>query len=370
MNKKKKISHLITGLEVGGAEMMLLKTLPLLQKDFENEVYCIKGHGPIGKKLEQAGIAVCYLGLNAFNLPVVSFKLARKLINFKPDLLVTYLIHADIFGRIIGRICGIKKIICNQRGFYLNWKFLRVFDRWTKFLVTKYFVQTKFAREVLMKLMKLPKERFEIVPNTIIIQDFKFELDLKQKKEELKLPQENLNIVSVGTLKPRKGFEEILEAFEKTYQNFKNISLLIVGNGDQKTKYLDQIKKYSSKNNIIFLGKRDDVKEILRLSDIFVLGTYSEGMSNAILEAMASKLAIITTDIEVNRELIENNDSGILVPIKNPAAIAEKLEVLIKDEEKRKYFGEQAYDRMLEKFEIGKVIELTRDNYEKIINES
>lgn len=360
INSKKRILHLITGLEVGGAEMMLLKTLPLLQDYFDNEVCCIRGRGPIGEKLEQQGIPVQYLDLNIF-------KFVRKLKNSKPDLLVTYLIHADILGRIIGRTCGVKKVICNQRGFYLNWSFLRILDRWTKFLVTKYFVQTKFAQAVLMRELKLSEEKFEVIPNAVNINEFNFNLDNEKKKKDLGIPNENINIVSVGTLKQRKGFEELLKAFEKTYEDFKDINLLIVGGGGEKEKYLDQIKNYSSKSNIFFLDQRDDVKEILRISDIFVLATYSEGMSNAILEAMASKLAIITTDIEVNRELIEDGISGFLIPVKNSDAIAEKLEFLIKDEERRKFLGEKAYNIMLNKFEINKVIELIKSNYEKVI---
>lgn len=364
---KKKILHLITGLEVGGAETMLLKTLPLLQENFDNVVCCIRGTGLIGQELEKKEIPVYYLKLSPYNFPLVVIRFGIIIRNLRPDLLVTYLIHADLFGRVFGKIFGVKKIICNQRGFYLNWKFLRFFDRLTKTLVTQYFVQTLHARDTLMHTLNLPKKKFSIVPNTINLQEFEFPFNKNQKRDSLHIPKENINIVCVSNLKPRKGYEELFEAFEQTYITTKNINLLIVGSGNQKEKYLEQIKEYTSRNNIFFLGKRADVSEILRVSDIFVLGTYSEGMSNALLEAMAAKLAIVTTAIEVNQEIIQDNYSGFLVPTKNASAIAEKLRILILNKEKRDFLGKNAYDKVSNTFEIKKIITLITTTYKEIL---
>lgn len=364
---KKKVLHLVTGLGVGGAEMMLLKTLPLLQEYFENEVCCVMGRGPVGERLREAGVPVHYLDLNGLNLLAVVWKFASLINKFKPDLLVTYLIHADLFGRIIGRLMGIRNIVSSQRGFYVNWKFLRVFDKWTSFLVKKYFVQTEFARMVLMNRMKLSEDKFSVIPNAINIDEYGFELDKYKKKEELGLPCDNLNVVCVSSLKPEKGYEELLEAFENVFNENRKINLLLVGAGTEKQKYLKQINGYSSRENIFFLGNRNDVKEILKISDIFVLGTYSEGMSNAILEAMASKVVVITTNIEVNRELIEDNVSGFLVPVRDSKAIGDKIKLLLDDKNKRVVFAENAYKKVLEHFELKRVINLLKKNYEGII---
>ena len=134
---KKKILHLITGLEIGGAEMMLLKTLPRMQEDFDNRVCCIRGHGPIGKKLEKAGVPVYYLNLkNIFDLGII-LRFKKIIKEFQPKILVTYLIHADLFGRIFGRIFGIKKITCSVRVKLVQWKYfpLLIIDGLTSFLV-------------------------------------------------------------------------------------------------------------------------------------------------------------------------------------------------------------------------------------------
>ena len=188
----------------------------------------------------------------------------------------------------------------------------------------------------------------------------------------------------MSNLKPRKGYEELLEAFEQLHHQSlpvipsavegsqnkqKPIMLLIVGDGTEKEKYLNQIKDYASKKGIQFLGKRNDVKEILRVSDIFVLATYSEGMSNALLEAMASRLAIVTTDIDVNREVIDDGVSGLLVPIRDAAALTAKLSMLITDETMRRSLGEHAYREALRKYEIDSVINRITTLYEEVLSQ-
>ena len=105
------------------------------------------------------------------------------------------------------------------------------------------------------------------------------------------------------------------------------------------------------------------------MSDIFVLATYSEGMSNALLEAMASRLAIVTTDIDVNREVIDDGVSGLLVPIRDAAALTAKLSMLITDETMRRSLGEHAYREALRKYEIDSVINRITTLYEEVLSQ-
>jgi len=352
MPNKRNLLHLITGLEIGGAEMMLLKTLPGMQDDFDNRVCCIKGHGLIGKKLEESGIPVYYLGLiNIFDIRII-WNFRKVIKEFKPDILVTYLIHADLFGRIFGRIFGVRKIVCSQRGSLLRWEFLRFFDKLTRFLVTKYIVQTKTAKKNLMAKLNLPEEKFRVIPNAIDLQEFNFELDIKKKKKDLGINNENMNIVCVSKLRKGKGHEHLLEAFENVFAENKHLNLLIVGDGEQKNRLLRQIENYSCKNNIYFLGNRSDVKEILKISDIFVLPTLGEGMSNAIMEAMVCGLPVITTDIPENKELITNNENGLLIPLKNVNFLEEAIKKIIYNKDLGGELGENAKEKMRESFDI------------------
>lgn len=359
---KKKILHLITGLEVGGAEMMLLKTLPHLQDYFDNRVCCIMGHGPIGKQLEKESIPVYYLDLrNPTDLGSL-FRFKDVIKKFRPDILSTNLIHADLFGRILGRLFGIKKIVSYQHGQLLQWNFLRHIDRATKSLVTKYIVQTETAKRDLADKLHLPDGKFTVIPNTIIAKEFEFEMDRNEKRHELGLTPDDIIVTCVSNLRRGKGHRYLLEAFESLYHHpdhgkatsirNKSLHLLIVGDGEMKQNLLSQAVTSVSKDNIHFLGNRTDVKEILQVSDAFILPTLGEGMSIAIMEAMASGLPIITTDLPENRELIDHNRTGILVPPKDARALAQAIRIILDSEQQRKTLGVNARRMILERFDV------------------
>jgi glycosyltransferase involved in cell wall biosynthesis len=163
-----------------------------------------------------------------------------------------------------------------------------------------------------------------------------------------------------------KGHKYLLKAFEEVYETNKGINLLIVGDGDQKDKLLNQINGYKSKSNIYFLSNRNDVKEILKISDIFVLATEGEGMSNAILEAMASGLPIITTDIPENKELIENKKTGFLIPVKNSEKLAEKIIYLLKKDAVKVNISNKSKNKIAKNFETKKVIKELATLYNSI----
>ncbi len=364
---RKKVLHLITGLGIGGAENMLLKSLPILEKDFENRVCSIMGSKEVGFILEEKGIKVYYLEFKGWwDIFGLIYRLWKVIDDFRPNLMVTYLIHADIFGRIFGKLFGVKKIICSQRGSLLNWEWLRIVDRFTSFLVDKYIVQTNVAKRELVFKLKEDSNKFVVVPNGIDLSDYNFDINKNKKVQELGIFKDNLNIVCVSNLRIRKGHEYLLEAFDLLYRETKKINLLIVGDGDQKEKLLEQCKDYKSRKNIFFLGKRKDIREILAICNIFVLATETEGMSNAIMEAMASKLTIVTTDIEVNKELLENKKEALLISPKNVTALKKAVEFLLNHRSVSTELSKNAYLKVERKYTINRIAERLMKIYAEI----
>jgi len=118
-------------------------------------------------------------------------------------------------------------------------------------------------------------------------------------------------------------------------------------------------------DSVIFLGNRDDVPELLSVIDIFVFPTLFEGMSNALMEAMANGLPIIATDIPENRELIVNNVSGLLVPKKSSVALTQAIEQLLNHKEKTTSLAENAKKVALQKFALEKTLEKYKEFFSK-----
>lgn len=354
--KRKKILHIITGLEVGGAETNLSRIVPALEVDFENRILCLIGHGPMAKKFEKKNIPLYYLDIKSvldFINPKKLWQFRKIVKEFCPDVIETYLIHSDIFGRIWGRFFSVKKIICNHRGSLLQWEWLLFIDRLTSFLVTKYVFQTPSAQKEISKKLKINIKETAVIPNVIDLGDFQLEIDKNQKIEELGIKKGNINILSVSNLRKGKGHQYLIEAFNNVYKKgYNNVNLVIVGDGDQRPILENQAGISHAKDNIFFLGRRSDVLPILAVSDIFVLPTFYEGMSNAIMEAMATGLAIITTDIDVNKDLVNHNYSGLLVPPGNSEKIEEYLIELINNEELKKKLGTNAKCETKEKYSL------------------
>jgi glycosyltransferase involved in cell wall biosynthesis len=352
----KKILHLITGLEIGGTEMMLLKTLPKMQDNFDNRICCIRGRGPMGKRLENAGIPVYYLDLkNIFDLEAI-LRFKKIIREFEPKILVTYLIHADIFGRFFGKLFGIKKIICSVRVKLIQAKYLPLLflNALTSPLVTHYHFNSRTAANMYRKFFFLPRKKITIIPNGIEIEKYNIQIDKLKKKKDLGLPEDKIIIGCVAKLRKQKGHKYLIEAFGKISKQEDNLILLLIGDGEERKNIEKQIEKLNIRDRVYLLGNRNDIPEILQIIDVFVLPTLFEGMSNALMEAMVAGKPIITTDIPENRELINDNVSGILIPTKDPLSIAKNILKLTANKLQAQNIAANTKKEMMEHFSLEK----------------
>ena len=172
-------------------------------------------------------------------------------------------------------------------------------------------------------------------------------------------------MVCVANLLPNKGHRCLLEAFEDGYLKYNHMTLLLVGDGVQKNALIKQISAYRSKNNIKFLGKRSDVAKILSVSQIFVLPTLFEGMSNAIMEAMASRLAVVVSDIPENRELVKHGFNGLLFPVNNSRCLSNLISSVIDNPALRQALGNNAFNTIAANYKLERVVKLWEEYYEK-----
>lgn len=331
--KRRRVLHLISGLWVGGAETILLRLLPLMQSDIENHVCCVRGRGPIGPQLEAAGVSVHYLDLAWIGDLRIITRFWSVIREVKPDILVTHLIHADLYGRVFGRLFGIRRVICSQHGSLLQWEWLRSFDRWTASFVTRYVVQTHVARAEIAAKLHIPTSRFAIIPNMFDTQSVlpRSSQTNAWLRKEFAIPRNARVIVCVSNLRRLKGHEVLIEAFDTVAAQHHDVHLLIVGDGERRLALEEQVRLSSAGSRIHFAGHRSDVPRILAGSTAYVLPTFAEGMSTAILEAMGNALPIVTTSIPVNAEVIRDGENGLLVPAGDASELATALHRVLAD---------------------------------------
>ena len=181
--------------------------------------------------------------------------------------------------------------------------------------------------------------------------------------EELDIKKSDFVIICVANLHVNKGHRFLLSAYEKFYQTYPNSKLLIAGEGIEKEVLIKQAAMYTSNKSICFLGKRSDVPQLLRVSNVFVLPTFFEGMSNAIMEAMSVGLPIVTTSIFENKELVTDKEDGLLCPVANSDCLYEGLKLLKENPQIATSLGESGALKMKLKYELRNMSDLWEDFY-------
>jgi len=335
--------HLIVDLDIGGTENSLLKTLPLIQSPENHHIVInLSRPGPIGDKLRQHDIQVHDLNLlhPIKFLPGVT-RLYRLLNEVHPESLTTYFIYSDLLGRLVGRLAGIDRIYCFQRGALLAAEPLRVLDFLTKFLVTKYLFVSDALRERVSSQLHLPRRQTQTIPNGIVPPP-------SRRHQTHSAP----TITHVGSFKPRKGQEFLLQSLK----DLRDIDyhLQFIGSGPLLRSCKALCHSLGLDQRVTFVGQVTEVAQYYQQTDIFVLTSLEEGMSNALLEAMSHACAVIAHHSPENREVVGH--TGILVDVTNTSAFAAKLRYLITHPQLRRRLGHQARLRVQHYFHLDRTI--------------
>lgn len=353
-NKRRKIVHIINTLERGGAEMSLLRMLPLLNDEIESVFITLKQKGSLTGQFQNHGIRVITLAQkSAFDF--YSLKKLRKILReLSPDLVITHLLYPDIVGRFFIQFFLPCKVISSIVTTYNSSRYFiaRLFERFTHPICAGYMANAHAVKQAYVEKFKVPENKITVIQTGMDTNFFKTLEPKDSLRQELGIKPGDTVIICVANLHPNKGHAYLLEAFEKAYKQNHPIKLLIVGDGIEKENLKRQTIDYNSKNSILFLGQRPDVPDLLALSDIFALATFFEGMCNAIMEAMARGIPIITTDITENRELVTNGKTGLLCPLRDSNSLAQALTRLINDSELRIVMSNNAAEEMEEKYSL------------------
>ncbi len=319
--RRKRVLHLITSTDIGGAENMLLKTLPGIQDSLENIVCCLLSKGEIGRRLEEKGIKVIYLNGRIFDL----YQVLRDI---KPDILVTYLIHADLLGRVFGRLTGVKIIVCSVRALLrdINYIPLTILERLTSFMVDKYLFNSSAVAQYYHNVYKLPENKIVTISNGVAVEEFKKERSHRIRME-IQIPEQSIVVGYIGRFRKQKSLDTLVHAASILGSNRNNLSVyfLLVGGGDQLKNLSLLIQKLKLQGKVLLLPLTENVPELLSSFDIFVLPSFFEGMSNSLLEAMAAGLPVIVTNIPENTQLIKPGYNGETVGVRNPGEIASAI---------------------------------------------
>ncbi|WP_138294447.1 glycosyltransferase family 4 protein [Clostridium sp. BSD2780061688st1 E8] len=278
-----------------------------------------------------------------------------------------------LLGRLAAKKCGIKKVIYQAHGFHfyrgapkLNWLLYypveRWLARWTDVLIT--INQEDFALARRFKLRGEGKTYF--VPGVgIDLAQWNVQVDRDKVRREVGLNQDQMMLISMGDLIRRKDYETAIRAIAAAHD--QRLQYYICGKGPMEEKLRALCENLQVTDQVHFLGYRQDIKELLQAADLFLFTSRQEGLARSLMEAMASGLPAVCTQIRGNVDLIEDGVGGYLVPVGDSKAFAEKITILAADREKAQQMG-RANREKIKRYSLETVEAELQSIYEMLLN--
>jgi glycosyltransferase involved in cell wall biosynthesis len=337
-----KILHIITSLRVGGAEVALLNRLKAMRNDFgyQHKVICFYD-GPIAGEIRELGISVVLVrGLVKGYDPVGLWKLFKIALTFKPDIIHTALWAANMVGRIVGPILQIT-VINELHGNVAHEGWLRnVAERWllrgaSRVVAVSPSVRHVYERHIVQALPLRDRSfiatRLVTIPNgidrSVLVARVSAQL---LSREALGLTQSDFVVGAIGRFERIKSYDVLVRSVARlcelvSPEQRNSIKLCLVGDGSERGALERLLQELDLEQHVVFTGYRLDAFNFYPLFDCFALSSQSEGLSIALLEALALGLPVISTHLELQHDAIVPGVNGLLIPVNDVEHYAQGL---------------------------------------------
>lgn len=372
-----KIIFIITGLSTGGAETMLLKLLERLDSRFSPHVISLTSLGEIGPRIQALGIPVEALGMKPGVIPnpLAVARLVRRLKVLKPEIVHTWMSHADLLGGLAARLTGVPATAWNVRHSNLprdksKWStralghLCALISHWVPDQIV---CNSQAGRSVHIN-MGYDSERFVIIPNGFDLSRFYPNPTARHVvRLELGLPEAVPLIGLIARFDPLKNHEGFLEATGLLHRQRPDVHFLLVGAGVEKSNpaIREWVQRYGVAGVTHLLGFRQDIPRLIAALDIVSSSSYSEAFPNVIGEAMACGVPCVVTDVGDSAYIV--GDTGRVVPSGDRTGLATAWEQLLTlPDSERRSLGERARARVAEHFQIGAVVKQYEAFYEEL----
>ncbi len=386
MGSPKRIVHVVHSLHVGGLENGLVNLLNRLDPErFRQTVCCLTSAGKLAERIKVPGVEIMEL-----NVPVGQFRFPLLRLTKMFHRLSPNIVHTrgwpTVDAVFAARCAGVSYLVHGEHGREhsdvegKNWKRNQI-RRLVGHVVDRYVIVCDFFRLWLNEMCRVKNERIVYIPNGVDTEKFR-PLDSgsalearpsdmrKRLRSQLGLPPNPVLVGTVGRLDPVKDFPTLMKGFRQIKDHFSGAKLVIVGDGPVRSNLSHLGEELGLDSSLIWLGERNDIPELLRSFDIFVQTSIFEGMSNTILEAMASSLPIIATDTGGNPEVVSNGENGILVPVGGVTELSVALQKYLSDPVLRYKHGSNSRRRAIDCFDLSLMAARYAEMYENLAGAS
>lgn len=359
-----RLSFAITDLDVGGAERMLTElVLRLDRRRWTPSVVCLRPPGPLAERLTGAGVPVHCLGVRSpSDLPRALWLWNRVLRTERPALLQTFLFHANLLGRIVGRWARVPVIVNGIRVAQRQPRWRLECDRWTHGLADGHVCVSQGVRRFALRDLGIPAERLVVIPNGIDVEQWP---DPSRRSDAGPLV-----LVSIGRLDRQKGYDDLLQALHILARRLilpGRLRVDIVGVGPRRRSLEHTVLSLGLSLVVRFVGWQSDPERWLASADGLVLASRWEGMPNVVLEAMALSRPVIATSVEGTRELVIDGRTGWTVPPGQPDRLAEAIGDFLEGRDRHGAMGQAGRQLVAEHYSLNSMVSRYDELYSNLL---
>ncbi len=366
---KIKVLHTVLNLGFAGLERVVTELSMATDKDlYDVEICCFERKGYFADILEQSGVKVTLIdrqgSKSIWAFPKLLGRYAKEQ---NVDVLHTHT-GTFWFSAIGGKLAGIPAIVYTEHGRFLVEPMVRLVEDFiSSRLADKSVAVSVELEDYLVKKVKFPARKMAVILNGVNTDTFTPGPKPENLLKEFNLTESTKVLGCVASFNPVKDHTTILDTFKIIKEKHEDVMLFFIGDGQLRDQIESKIKELGLEDSVILTGKRPDVPELLRLMDIFLLFSLSEGTSMSVAEAMASGLPAVVTDVGGNPSLVDDGVNGILVKPKQPSKMAEAVGSLLNDDTKRESFGKEAVEKVKRAYSVRTMAKRYSDIYMEIL---
>jgi glycosyltransferase involved in cell wall biosynthesis len=346
-----RVVHIINDMTVGGAQRQVANLFRAMDRErFDLHLICLAKKGALGEELEHLGFPVESLGKTGRIHPGMVWRLFRLLRRLRPDVVHCSVFTANLWGRLAAIAARAPVRLAHEQSTVSLEKWhRRLIDRILSWFTHRVLVVSNDLRTRVLAEEGLQPERVEVLYNAVDCEA----IERAQKPSPPDLPGvPGRRIGIVGRLEYRKDHLTLIRTARQVLDAMPDATFLLVGDGPDRARIEAEIDRLGLGENVLLLGERDDVPQLLHAFDVYALSSLTEGLSLSILEAMAAGRPIVATNVGGNPELLDAGRAGILVKPGGANAMALGILRMLREPDAARTLGQKARERARDVFDI------------------
>lgn len=361
------ILYLSTSSGPGGAERVISNLSASLDPARYRAILCLFRPGWIQEHTENRGVRTYVIPTQGMFDWRWVLRVKRLLKDEHVDLIHAHEFDANVQGTFVAALSGVP-LVATVHGKNYFWEKLRrrLAYQWVSRNATMVAVSENLKQFIVEKV-GVDSGHVKVVYNGVDLLPHCGPADIDQCRKELDLPTGDQIVGVVGNLYPVKGHQYLIAAIPAVLAKCPNTTFIFAGRGQLEGELKEQVHQLGVAPKVRFLGLRQDIPRILAVLHAFVLPSLSEGLSMAILEAMVAGKPVIATDVGGNPELVEDSETGYLVPSQNSQALADRLISLLMNRDRALQFGKVGQLRAQGQFSLRTMVREYQGIYDQCI---